>query len=285
LKVYKKILVATDGSQYCEGAIREAINMAKTYTSQIYAMSVIEINPEVIAEPGALPILEKMEKERGKYLEGIKERLAKENISCEIILREGEETDRFIIEEADKRGAGLIVMGRRGKTGLMRLLMGSVTARVIAHTPCPVLVVPRASSIKLKGIVIATDGSKYSEAAAREALNLIKCCASTCTLNVIAVVRKDATKERIQIAKDAIKEIKQDAEKENIQVDALLATGKVHESIHESIVEYAREKDADIIVMGSHGRTGIKRLLMGSVTERVIGHTDRAVLVVKGEKQ
>ncbi|MBI4777687.1 universal stress protein [Candidatus Desantisbacteria bacterium] len=224
------------------------------------------------------------EVKRINHLEWIKEMAEKENVDCEIIIREGDETERSIIEEADERQAELIVIGRHGRTGRMGLLMGSVTAKVIAYTSCPVLVVPGTSSIKWKSIVMSTDGSEYSEAAAKEALNLMKCCANTCTLNVIAVVRKDATKERIQIAEDAIQEIKQKAAKENIQVDSLLATDKVHESIHESIVEYAGDKDADIIVMGSHGRTGIKRLLMGSVVERVIGHTDRAVLVVKGEK-
>ncbi len=109
---------------------------------------------------------------------------------------------------------------------------------------------------------------------------MIKRCGRTCTLNVIAVVRKDATKRRTQISENAIKEIKSKTEKENIKVDTLLVKGKPHEAIHKSIVEYAKKKKADIIVMGSHGRTGLQRLLMGSVTERVVGHSDCAVLVV-----
>lgn len=282
----KRILLATDGSQYSEGAVRETINLARNCGGRICAMSVIETNLESIAEGclGTRPLLsdlEKMEKERREYLEGIRDRAAKEDVACEIIIREGEGPDKFIIEEADKRQAGLIVMGRRGRTGLARLLMGSATAGVIAHTSCPVLVVPRASSIKWKNIVIATDGSKYSEAAAGEALNLMKRCDGTGALNAVAVVRKSATKERTQILEKALKEIKQEAEKEEIKVDTLLVKDKPHESIHESIIKYAQEKEADIIVMGSYGRTGIKRLLMGSVAEKVIGHTDRAVLVVK----
>jgi nucleotide-binding universal stress UspA family protein len=50
---------------------------------------------------------------------------------------------------------------------------------------------------------------------------------------------------------------------------------------YEAIIETAREKGVDLIVMGSHGRTGMERLLMGSVTERVVGHADCAVLIVK----
>ncbi len=100
---------------------------------------------------------------------------------------------------------------------------------------------------------------------------------------MIAVLRKDATKERIQVSENAIKKIELSAKKENIKVYTLLVKGKAHESIHENIIEFAKKKDTDIIVMGSHGRTGIQKLLMGSVAERVIGHTDRAVLVVHAD--
>ncbi len=277
----KRILVTTDCSEFSEGAVREAINFAKTCGIQLHAMSVIEINPQFIA--AAPMLLEEEEKETREHLEGIRERAAKDNIECEIVIREGEEPYKLIVEEADKEHADLIVMGRRGRTGLMRLLMGSVTARVIGHTHRKVLVVPRAAFIKWKNIVIATDGSKYSDAAAEEGINLIKNCCRTCTLNVIAVLRKDATKERIQVSENAIKKIELSAKKENIKVYTLLVKGKAHESIHENIIEFAKKKDTDIIVMGSHGRTGIQKLLMGSVAERVIGHTDRAVLVVHAD--
>ncbi len=275
----KKIFIATDGSEYSEGAVREAINIAKTCGSQLYVMLAIEINPEFIA---LAPLaMENIEKESRKYLEGIRERAVKENVECETIIRKGDSPYKLIIEEAEKKQAGLIVMGRCGKTGLMKLLMGSVTARIIGHCTGKVLVVPMASSIQWKNIVIATDGSKDSKAAAEEALSLTKCCGSKSALHALAVTRKSATEERIQIANNALKEIKSKAEKENIKVDTLVVKSKPHESIHETIIEYAKEKNADIIVMGCRGRTRLQRLLMGSVTERVIGHTDYAVLVVK----
>ncbi len=275
----KRIMLATDGSKYSAGAIKEAINFAKTCESQLYAMSAIEINPEFFAL--APPLVEKTEKALKKHLEGIKNRAAKENVECEIIIREGEEPYRLIIEEADKKQAEMIVMGRRGRTGLTRLLMGSVTARVIGHATRKVLVVPRTTSIKWKNIVLATDGSKHSRSAEKEAVNLIKHCCKTCTLNVITVIQKSATKESTRRYENSLNRIKSNAEKENIKVETVLTKSKPTESIHEAIIEYSKEKKADIIVMGSHGRTGIKRLLMGSVAERVIGHTTSSVLVVK----
>ncbi|MEC4675706.1 MAG: universal stress protein [Nitrospirota bacterium] len=98
---------------------------------------------------------------------------------------------------------------------------------------------------------------------------------------MISVIQKSATKESIQRHENALNKIKSNAEEESIKVDTALVKSRPPESIHEAIIEYAKEKKADIIVMGSHGRTGIKRLLMGSVAERVIGHTTSSVLVVK----
>ncbi|MEK7226319.1 MAG: universal stress protein, partial [Bacteroidota bacterium] len=278
------ILLATDCSEYSEGAVREAINMAKSCDSRLYVMSVAEINPEFMA---LAPLaIEEIEKTIREYLEKIMGKAAQENVECEIIIREGEGPHSFIIEEADKKQADLIVMGRRGRTGLSRVIMGSETARVIGHTSCKVLVVPRSSSIKWKSIIIATDGSKYSEAAARESIKMAKKCtglptrqggqagqAGTCSLLALAVIPEYATEEETKTLTNAVREIKQNAEKENLKTETSIQKGKPSEII----VKFAKEKNADIIVMGSHGRTGIQRLLMGSVTAEVIGHTDRVV--------
>jgi nucleotide-binding universal stress UspA family protein len=132
-----QILVATDGSEYSEGAVREAINVAKSCGSQL---CIIEINPEFLALAPA--IIEEKERELKIHLEGIKDRAAKENVECETMIREGDEPYKLIIEEADKKQVELIVLGRRGRKGLMRLLMGSATARVIGHASHKVLVIP-----------------------------------------------------------------------------------------------------------------------------------------------
>ncbi len=278
----KNILVATDGSEYREGAVREAINIAKTCGSQLYAMSVIEINPELIAIAPLL--MEKKEKEIKAHLEGIKDRAARENVQCEIIIREGEEPYRSIIREADKKQAGLIVMGRRGRTGLMRILVGSVTARVIGHTLRKVLVVPRTSFITWKNIVVATDGSKYSEAAVNAAINYAKTFKSALKiLNVINVTAEfherspGLVEELISQVTSDLDNIKNKAQQEGVDAETFVREGEPYKVI----VDVAKQLNADVIVMGSHGRTGMERLLMGSVTERVIGHAECAVLVVR----
>lgn len=267
----EKLLLSTDGSKFSEGAVRESINLAKTCGSKLYTVSVIEVNPEFVAL--APQVVEKFEKETRVHLESIKTRASNEGVDCEIIAHEGEEPFQYIIDEAAKKKVEMIIMGRRGRTGLKRLMMGSVTAKVIGHAPCKVLVVPKAAAeVTYKNILIATDGSKYSEAASREAISIAKRTGSD--LIVLSVATKDAN---LPAAKKSVEKVEKIAESEDIKVKVLTLKG----SPYEVIVKTAEQKKADVIVVGSHGRTGIERLLMGSVTERVIGHAGCAVLVVK----
>ncbi len=137
---FGKILLASDGSEYAQAAIREAINIAKTCGSKLLAISVVEVNAEY--EALAPKLVEKAEDETHDHLASIKDMAAKEGLTCETIAHQGEEPYRFIVDEATRNKVDMIVMGSHGRTGLKRLLMGSVTARVIGHAPCKVLVVP-----------------------------------------------------------------------------------------------------------------------------------------------
>jgi nucleotide-binding universal stress UspA family protein len=266
----EKLLLSTDGSEFSEGAVREAIGLAKTCKSKLFAVSVVETNTEF--EALAPDLVEKAEKETRALLESIKEKAKKEGVDCETIAHEGEEPYRFVVEEAAKRQAEMIIMGRRGRTGLKRLMMGSVTAKVIGHAPCKVLVVPKAAKVEYKNILIATDGSKYSEAAVREAIGIAKKCGSK--VAAVCVATSDAVAD---LAKKNVDKVAALGKAEGVAVEAILGTGVPYETI----IETAKKRGADLIVVGTHGRKAIERLLMGKVAERVVGHADCAVLVVK----
>ncbi|MFN3481163.1 MAG: universal stress protein [Thermodesulfovibrionales bacterium] len=273
----QRILLSTDGSELSSGAEREAISVARRFNAELRILSVIETNPEFTAlAPG---VLEKVEEKTRTYLEELRQKAEKEGLKTEIIIHEGEEPFKFIIDEASKRGADLIAMGRRGRKGLTRLMVGSQTARTIGHSSISVLVVPRNARVEFKNIVIATDASRFSEKAAEEAIQIAK--QTGASLYAIAVTRPDATSERIKESEDALLRIKTASQKEGVKIEAEHVRNRPHEKIYEAIIEFAKKHNADLIVVGSHGRTGISKLLMGSVAERIIGHSDCAVLVVK----
>jgi nucleotide-binding universal stress UspA family protein len=266
----EKLLVATDGSVFSKSAVREAVNLAKICSGKLYVVSVVKTNLEY--ESIVPQIVEKEEEKMRQHLESVKDRASKEGVDCEIISHRSEEPYQDIVDEAEKNQADMVIMGTHGRTGLKRLMMGSVTAKVIGHATCNVLVVPLDAKIECGNILVATDGSKYSEAAASEAIGIAKRCGGS--LTVISVASSDA---EILSAEDYVKEVSELAEKEGIKTDGLAVKGIPYKAI----VDASKRKRADLIVVGSHGRTGLERLLMGSVTERVIGHSESAVLVVR----
>ncbi len=268
----KNILLATDGSEYSEGAAKEAIYLAKSCIAKLSVIYVLEVNPELETE--GQKVVEKMESEARAHMDAIRKRAAQDNVECEVVVRRTDQPYKAIVEEAEKRGIDAIIMGRRGKTGLKKILMGSVTAKVIGYAPCKVLVVPKDAAIRCENLMLATDGSKYSKAAELEAINMSKRCSQTKKLIVLSVARAN---ERLEQAKANVEKVRQDAEQEGIKVETLTPVGRPFEVT----VKTAKERDVDIIIIGEYGRTGIEELLMGSVAERVIALSPCAVLVVK----
>jgi len=137
---FEKLLVATDGSLFSKTAVEEAIKIAGACSSTLYVLNVIEVNAEVDLWDASAA--DKIEKDMRKYLDGVKAKAARAGVKCEVILHLGDTPWRDIVAEATKRKISTIIMGSHGRSGLTRLMMGSVVTRVIGHAPCKVMVVP-----------------------------------------------------------------------------------------------------------------------------------------------
>ncbi|MCL4473983.1 MAG: universal stress protein [Actinobacteria bacterium] len=263
-----KILLATDGSEFCEGAVREALYLAKKCSGHLTAISVVEANVEFAAH--APDFVEKQEQEAKKMLEAIKAAAEASGVEAAIETHTGESVYQIIVDEARKNASEIIVMGRRGMTGIKRMAMGSVTARVVGHQPCDVLVVPRDCPTEFKTILTATDGSPHGEAAARDAIKIARKVGGS-----LIAFSSAASADKAAAAQENVNKVKQAADAEGVACETMTATGKPFARI----VETAIEKRADLIVVGCHGKGSLGKLLMGHVTERVIGHSKCAVLV------
>ena len=136
-----KIMLATDGSEESGKALAEALGLAKTCGTVLYAVSVIEQNPEYAAL--APKAVEKQDADAKVILDAAKARAAQEGVECETISVHGQDVAGLLVQQAEEIGADMIVMGRHGrKKGLKKLLLGSTTSALISHAPCKVLVVP-----------------------------------------------------------------------------------------------------------------------------------------------
>ncbi|CAB3288320.1 UspA domain protein [Methanocaldococcus lauensis] len=142
--MYKKIVVPTDGSDVSIEAAKHAIVIAKKFDAEIYAIYVVDVSPFVgIPAEGTWELISEVLREEGEEaLKKIKKMAEDNDVEVHTEMIEGVPA-KEIVEYAEKKEADLIVMGTTGKTGLERILLGSVAERVIKNAHCPVLVVKK----------------------------------------------------------------------------------------------------------------------------------------------
>jgi nucleotide-binding universal stress UspA family protein len=280
---YRKILVAVDGSESGRNALHQAFTLANEEKCWITVTAVVPPYEGEIETTGVRDLQAAMRKPCDDALAEV-EKLAKtERMLVKTVCEEGEVHER-IVDLADAENCDVIVMGRRGLRRIERALIGSVTARVIGHTQRDVLVVPKGAVIGWKTIVLATDGSRYSAAAAERAIAFARAYGGV--LKVVSVVdvptefyaeAPAAVEDMVRKAKAYVADVKKQAEAAGVRAETFVGEAEAFQAI----TNLAQEQKADMIVLGSHGRTGLRRLLMGSVTEKVIGYAPCPVLVVK----
>ncbi|MCI5143573.1 MAG: universal stress protein [Candidatus Electrothrix sp. ATG1] len=155
-----------------------------------------------------------------------------------------------------------------------------MTSKVIGQGFPQVLVVPTHSSIKGEKILLATDGSEAGEAAAEIAISMGINCTTLQHIHVLSVASSESKLDESKaLAEAACK--KGQEEVPHVTFHPLALTGK---SAADIITQTAKEKEVDMILIGGHGK-GFSKLVMGHVTEKVIGKTHCAVLVIEKKKE
>jgi nucleotide-binding universal stress UspA family protein len=264
------LLVCADGSPASQGAVEAAFVLARRRPCRIRCLQVLECNLAFASQ--AIDSIPDWEQEARHGLQAMLFRAGAQGLETEVLVRQGESAPRAILAEAEKDQPDLIVMGRRGRSELTGLFMGSVTARVIGLSPVNVLVVPRKSPLTFQRLLVAVDGSPCSQAAWREALSLAKAWFSH--LVAVSVAQKEAELPEVQ---EILQKVQSEADQAGAPLDTLLLRG----TPGEAILRAAQARGSDLLILGSHGRTGLTRLFMGSVVEQVIGQARCPVLIVK----
>jgi len=276
----EKLLVCTDESPDSQGALAVALNLARTAQCKVYLLQVLTLvplyemqTPDLLPPPTVnLEMQAAQEAAMRSRLEAWRAKAADLGVDLEPRLRSSTSAYDGIREEAEELKPDWIIMGRHGLTGLARLLMGSVTARVIGHSRVNVLVVPQGTTLEFKRLLVASDDSSFSAAAWEEALSITQRMGSH--LFAISVA---ATDGELTTARAVVQKLEAEAKRRGVALETAVPRGQPDQAI----IHWAQTKQVNLIILGSHGRTGLRKLLMGSVVERVIGQAPCPVLVVK----
>jgi nucleotide-binding universal stress UspA family protein len=286
------ILVPHDFSEASDAALQRAIHIAKATQGRIhllhaYAWPVRGVIPYDLSIPAGVA---------DAIRAGIEEKLAE---LCAVVERAGvratseasaETALDAILRAAEKQGAGLIVMGTRGLTGLKHVVLGSVAERTVRLAPCPVLAVKDGDGGgAVQRILAATDFSDTGDHAAAVAASLAKQLGGELHLaHAFDVPLTVVTPYEITIPEGVIRDARTAAGRKLDAAAAALQSHGVAAKPHltevpaaPAIAELAKEIAADLVVIGTRGHTGLKHVLLGSVAERTLRLAPCPVLAVK----
>lgn len=289
----KKILCPTDFSEFSVWALELALRLAHWYQSEITVMHVV---PRVLMHPEYFPYMQEpvlpspdVRKQAREELDRFTERASAAGIPTLARLEEGDSVEE-ILDLAKDLPADLVVMGTHGRRGFERLVLGSVTVKVMRKGVCPLLTVssePRglgdAKVGIFKKILCPVDFSTSSVKALEYALSLAQeADASLTLLHVVeSLFEGDGGSEvRSNLEKEAFEKMKAavPAEATNwCQPEELVLTGRPYQQI----LNLVRERETDLIVMGIQGRSAVDLMLFGSTTNHVIRQAACPVLTIR----
>ncbi|GAA0663069.1 universal stress protein [Natronoarchaeum mannanilyticum] len=289
-RIIDSILLPTDGSEGAITGAKHGIALASRTGADVHVLSVVETDAETdeLEDAGALSTLEQNAQEATETVA----RLAREFDDELDVTTTVERGTPFqsIREYAHRRGIDVIAIGTRGRSGLERILLGSVTENVLRTARTPVVAVPPDADVEtiddvaFGDMLLPTDGSEGAAIATEWGIALATLLDSmvhsvySVDTNAFAGAQDprellDALERRGEAALETVRERARSAD---VTVSGSIASG----APAAVITEYATDQDVDLIVMGTHGRTGIGQWFLGSVTENVVRQTEVPVFCV-----
>jgi len=281
-----KILVPLDGSVTAEAILPHVRRLLRRHDSEVILLRVA-VPP---TSEDQMTVVEAILAAAREYIAGVRDRLGQQGVRARAEVRMGPAAGT-ILDAAEEEGVSLIALATHGRTGLRRALFGSVAEHVVRKSPVPVLAVRpfwtyellppgRTESQPFKGILVPTDRSDLSMQVLAPSIELAKLFdARIVFLHVLAP--EERAKGDEALARERLKEFAAKAEAKGVKAITLVDKGDVAKTI----LDNARFHGCDLIAITTHGRSGVSRLVTGSVTEEVLRGATLPLLVVRAEKE
>ncbi len=294
----RNILCPVDFSMFSAPSLEHAIVLAKWFGSEITGMFVVPVGVPVVVDgigPAVPPPPAEDRDQLTQALDKLLEPAARVGVRVHAEVMDGEPVKR-ILQRAEAIPADMIVMGTHGHGGFERLVLGSVTEKVLRKATCPVLTVPNPGSGTLSPrellfgtIVCPVDFSEASLSALTFAIALAK--ESHGHLLVVHVLEQipddpralmhfNMPNYRSFLELDVAERLKKaipEADRERAGIEDVILTGKAHGEIQ----RLAKERGAGLIVMGVTGRSALDMALFGSTTNQLVRTATCPVLTIR----
>jgi nucleotide-binding universal stress UspA family protein len=276
----KRILVPIDFSEEAESAAKVAASIARKTGSEIFLVHMLELPVTTIdpaemntisSEPQIIYFMKLAHQkfEKFKKLPFLKGLTVVETIQFQHAFS-------GIINESEKNNIDLIVMGSQGASGLQEMFIGSNTEKVVRRSKVPVLVIKKGvEDFVVKDILFASDFNKESKSTFQRVINFANLFEAKIHLLYVNTIHNFNTTKNIE---SRIAHFMDDFDFDNY-------TKNIYNdiSIEKGILSYARDIDADLIALNTHGRGGLSQLFNGSIGQELANHALRPVVTFKIE--
>lgn len=300
--MYTRILVPMDGSKTAENVLPYARAFAGSFKVPVELLAVVDIGElamRIAPEKGRYidTLIEDSLRHAGNYLKQIARTFSGANVSCSVKKGRAEEV---IIETAASDKGTFIAMATHGRSGLDRWLLGSVAEKVLRGAKNPLLLIRASDEAKtegeatLKNLIVPLDGSEMAESVLPAVVEIAKKLSLQVVLfraysmpysaytggegyyafnfeELVAGVKEDVL-NYLQKKTEELK--KRGVEKVSCELKEGLSA--------DEIMSFAKRTPNSLIAMCTHGRSGVQRWVLGSVTETVVRHSGNPVLIVRG---
>lgn len=292
------VLCPTDFSEFSDRALRYAADLARWYEAHLTVLHVVPIFSPIEAMPvgvGPVPGGAVRREDVHEELERFIAPARKAGCPVDYVVADGSTVEQ-VLTHAAHVPADLIVMGTHGRSGFERFVLGSVTEKVLRKAPCPVLTVqkrtatpPPAGRPPFERIVCGVDFSETSLRALEYALSLAQ--EDNATITLVHVVESlpetgplppgfdlDAYRHRLRgELLERLKGVIPAHAPEWCKPEAIVVEGKAWLEL----LRISEERNADLMVLGVHGRGPLDRLLFGSTTSQVVRRSEAPVLSIR----
>lgn len=278
------LLIPTDGSDAAERAARRGFDLAEAFDAAVYVLSVADSSIATGAgySGDSASIRNRLREQATVRAESLREEAADRGLDATAAIREGIPAEE-IVDYADEHELDAIVIGTSGRGGVVRAIIGSVADKVVRTASVPVVTItPEATragrTASIGSLLVPTDGSETAMKAVERSLELAEQVGAT--LHLLSVVDDDLASALAAVTEDGSDPSSGLRKRSTGSLDALAAdarsrglevvTATTSGTPADEIVDYAETNGVDAIVMGTHGRGGFERLLIGSVTDSVV---------------
>ena len=281
--MFDRICVPTDGSDAAAAAFEHILAIAADHDATVHLLHVADTTRDSVTRIGG-DVVDVLEREGDSIVADAADRAADRGVETETAVRQGG-VPETIVAYAEEMDADVVAMSTKGRQG-MEHLVGSTTERVVRQSPVPVLALrpgDEETPYPYEDILVPTDGSPAATAALDQALPVAKHVGAT--VHVLSVVETGGIGVGDHIEIDVLSQYADDAIADGLEraedagVDAVGAV-EAASSAARGIRAYIDDPGVDFVAMGTQGRTGVSRSLLGSVAERTLRTAPVPVLAV-----